>query len=620
MLRGFKIKKIVILFTIIFVLFLHAEEKYDPFTEQQIKYIDKLGSIEVTQEEIQEILLRQKMSYVNGLEKIMINKKAYIETAGSYDTEIFALEKIMKINQRAGNTYAVLRDEVQIKSFKILANQHTMMKNILKALDDTDRASFSQSFEKIISKNIQDNKALTDKDYESYMSVKSSSKALAKAKINIKEYYAIIDINNDVLNFLKLSEDKMFRLSKYSKYNLIRLVFLVEKSNMSQVIDPMLKPYGLDLVKILIISTLIFIIYITRFFLYVVVERKIAQSKSQSIYSQEIFNSIKVPLARLVLVFSIHMMVYVYSDFVQAPLMVKFFNMLYSAIFTIIVYKVLNTIAKIKVNSLHTSNTKVKNDVINVGIKIINFLVLLMGLMLVLHFAGANLTAILSGLGIGGLAVALAAKDSLANFFGTLSILFSDVLSQGDWIEVNGQEGVVVEIGTRVTTLRTFDNALIAIPNAILANQDVKNWNKRSLGRRIKMSLGVKYDSKSEDIKSAIFDIREMLENHEAIATESTEYTYKQRSGPRLVSKDDAQGIKKTLLVYLDDFGDSSINILVYCFSKSVDWEDWLATKEDIMHKIMAIFERNNLEFAFPSLSIYSEEPKAILSRTTDLS
>ena len=620
MLRGFKIKKIVILFTIIFVLFLHAEEKYDPFTEQQIKYIDKLGSIEVTQEEIQEILLRQKMSYVNGLEKIMINKKAYIETAGSYDTEIFALEKIMKINQRAGNTYAVLRDEVQIKSFKILANQHIMMKNILKALDDTDRASFSQSFEKIISKNIQDNKALTDKDYESYMSVKSSSKALAKAKINIKEYYAIIDINNDVLNFLKLSEDKMFRLSKYSKYNLIRLVFLVEKSNMSQVIDPMLKPYGLDLVKILIISTLIFIIYITRFFLYVVVERKIAQSKSQSIYSQEIFNSIKVPLARLVLVFSIHMMVYVYSDFVQAPLMVKFFNMLYSAIFTIIVYKVLNTIAKIKVNSLHTSNTKVKNDVINVGIKIINFLVLLMGLMLVLHFAGANLTAILSGLGIGGLAVALAAKDSLANFFGTLSILFSDVLSQGDWIEVNGQEGVVVEIGTRVTTLRTFDNALIAIPNAILANQDVKNWNKRSLGRRIKMSLGVKYDSKSEDIKNAIFDIREMLENHEAIATESTEYTYKQRSGPRLVSKDDAQGIKKTLLVYLDDFGDSSINILVYCFSKSVDWEDWLATKEDIMHKIMAIFERNNLEFAFPSLSIYSEEPKAILSRTTDLS
>ena len=237
-------------------------------------------------------------------------------------------------------------------------------------------------------------------------------------------------------------------------------------------------------------------------------------------------------------------------------------------------------------------------------------MVLIMGLMLVLYFAGANLTAILSGLGIGGLAVALAAKDSLANFFGTLSILFSDVLSQGDWIEVHGEQGVGVEIGTRVTTLRTFDNALVAIPNAILANEDVKNWNKRSLGRRIKMNLGIKYDSKSEDIKNTIYDIREMLDQHHAIATENTEYTYKKRSAPKLVSRDDAQGIKKTLLVYLDEFTESSINILVYCFTKSVDWEDWLATKEDVMHKVMAIFEKNNIEFAFPSLSIYSEQTR----------
>jgi MscS family membrane protein len=67
------------------------------------------------------------------------------------------------------------------------------------------------------------------------------------------------------------------------------------------------------------------------------------------------------------------------------------------------------------------------------------------------------------------------------------------------------------------------------------------------------------------------------------------------------------EGIKKTLLVYLDEFDDSSINILVYCFSKSVDWEKWLATKQDVMEKIMDIFEQNSLEFAFPSLSIYNE-------------
>lgn len=74
-----------------------------------------------------------------------------------------------------------------------------------------------------------------------------------------------------------------------------------------------------------------------------------------------------------------------------------------------------------------------------------------------------------------------------------------------------------------------------------------------------------------------------------------------------MVSKDDLLGVKKTLLVYLDEFSSSSINILVYCFTKSVNWEEWLQTKEDVMHKMMAILEKNNLEFAFPSLSVYHE-------------
>jgi MscS family membrane protein len=150
----------------------------------------------------------------------------------------------------------------------------------------------------------------------------------------------------------------------------------------------------------------------------------------------------------------------------------------------------------------------------------------------------------------------------------------------------------------------------VSIPNAILANQDVKNWNRRTLGRRIKMNLAIRYDSKSENIKQAIYEIREMLDKHNAIATEHTEHVYIQKTAPRLVSADDAQGIKKTLLVYLDTFADSSINIMVYCFSKSVDWEDWLATKEDVMHKIMAILEKNNLAFAFPSISLYNEDGK----------
>ena len=124
------------------------------------------------------------------------------------------------------------------------------------------------------------------------------------------------------------------------------------------------------------------------------------------------------------------------------------------------------------------------------------------------------------------------------------------------------------------------------------------------------MRIGVKYDSKSQDIKSAIAEIRQMLERHPSIATQATEYAHKKshKHTARLISKDDLEGVKKNLLVYLDNFGESSIEILIYCFSKSVKWAEWLETKEDVMHQIMAILEKNNLEFAFPSLSLYNEK------------
>jgi len=210
-------------------------------------------------------------------------------------------------------------------------------------------------------------------------------------------------------------------------------------------------------------------------------------------------------------------------------------------------------------------------------------------------------------LGIGGFAIAFAARESLSNFLGTISILMSDTFSQGDWIVVNGKQGTVIEIGLRVTTLRTFDNALIAIPNGTIANHDVTNWSKRTLGRRIKMSLGIKYDSKPENIRHAISEIREMLKTHPNIATDKTSYEQNKHKSTKLVSQEDSLGVKRTLLVYLDELSDSSINILVYCFTKKTDWNQWLETKEDVIYKVMDILEKNDLEFAYPSMSLYHE-------------
>jgi MscS family membrane protein len=376
-----------------------------------------------------------------------------------------------------------------------------------------------------------------------------------------------------------------------------------------ELIDNFLTPYGLSILKIAIIFAIFLVIYFIRKVLFDLIQSNISKIKSLEKYSKDILSSIRKLLETMFIVINIELTLYVYYDFNSVDDFGIYFNMLYAFLITFIIYTTLNTIANIKLKEISVEDKKIKNEVINVSIKLLNFFIWIIGLLVILHMAGVELTAVISGLGIGGLAVALASKDSLANFFGTLSILFSDVFSQGDWIAVDGKEGTVVEIGLRVTKLRTFDNAIIAIPNAILANQDVRNWNKRSLGRRIKMHVGVKYDSKREDIQNAITEIYNMLDKHPGIATKNTKHSYAQSSKKirAIVSKDDEEGVKKTLLVYLDEFGDSSINILIYCFSKSVAWQGWLEVKQDVMFNIMEILEKNSLEFAFPSMSLYHE-------------
>jgi len=602
-------------FVISFILFftsftLFAQEvKYTPFIDQQLRLEEQMNDANLTQAQIKALVKEQDRLYRQALNHLMENKQAYIEHLSLFDSEIFALKKILSINKRAGNTYAVLRDEVQIKSYLVVRSQNIMIKRILQALDLPKIDDFYKKLDHYITQNQQELYKINDKDYKPYLQQHSSSKVFQQAQHNIKEFYTLLDINSDVISYIYKFKNKMYRLNKYSKYHLIGIVMSVNSCELVKIINPYLDKVGLDVIKIAIITILIVLIYFLRTIVYVILEKYLIGLGFYGKYTEMIFHEIKKPVALLMIVININMIVFVYNDFSSTEIVSRVFNIIYGVFFTFFVYKILNAITAIKLSKFDETNTKIKRELINVGIKIINFFIIMIGVLIALYFAGVDLTAVLSGLGIGGFAVAFAAKDTISNFFGTLSILFSNVFSQGDWIEIDGKEGTVVEIGLRVTTIRTFDNALIAIPNGTFASKDIKNWNKRKLGRRIKMKIGVKYDSKREDINKAIEEIRQMLHSHPDIATPDTKYEHihSKRYTAKLVSTEDLEGVKRTLLVYLDEFSDSSINILLYCFSKSVVWEEWLATKQDVMEKIMEILERNNLEFAFPSLSIYNE-------------
>jgi len=607
----------IVFFVLFFLLTLHAQAdvKYSPFIDAQIQLTYEMNDANLSQKRVSELVKKQEEMYDEALYKLMADKSYYIEHLRDFNSEIFSLKKVISINKRAGNTYAVIRDEVQIKSYLIVRSINNMIKNILASLDESKTIEiFEKKLNQFTAQNQKRLAAIVKgSDYSKILELKSSSSVIQAAQQNIREFYALQDVDSDMIAHLYKFENKMYRLNMYSKYHLIKPVVYINSLPLVQVVDKLLEPLGLSVIKVIIILFLIIIIYALRKLFYIILEKYLINSDYLNEYAEDILLSTRKSIEFLIIVININMVAYVYNNFSSISFVSQFFNVIYTAIITYIIYIVVNTIAALNLTKFERDKSAVKGELINVGIKIINFFIFMIGFLVLLYFAGVNLTAVLSGLGIGGFAVAFAAKDTISNFFGTLSILFSDVFSQGDWIEIDGREGTVVEIGLRVTTIRTFDNALIAIPNGTFASNDIKNWNKRKVGRRIKMKLGVKYDSKMEDIQKAIAEIREMLQKHPEIATKNTIYEHiMKRRGrvAKIVSKDDLEGIKRTLMVYLDEFGDSSINILIYCFSKSVDWEDWLATKQDVMEKIMEILERNNLEFAFPSLSIYDETKK----------
>jgi len=319
---------------------------------------------------------------------------------------------------------------------------------------------------------------------------------------------------------------------------------------------------------------------------------------------------IKRPMLLTLIAYAIDICVSI--AYYPAPMPIKFANFLtitFVVAVTWLVLSVLNGYGIVLINELTKKSGR--KEVINLILKIIYFIIFVIALLIVLSKLGFNVSAIIASLGIGGLAVALATKDILANFFASVMLLFDNSFSQGDWIVCGDIEGTVVEIGLRKTTVRTFDNALIFVPNSKLASDPIRNWSRRKMGRRIRMLIGLEYSATTEQIKKCVDEIKQMLIDHPGIAKGDDMGSKKASRYDRgIVSIDDLAGYKSNLFVVVDEFADSSINILVYCFSKTIVWGEFLAIKEDVMLKIMNIVEANGLGFAFPSQSLYVEEVK----------
>ena len=291
------------------------------------------------------------------------------------------------------------------------------------------------------------------------------------------------------------------------------------------------------------------------------------------------------------------------------PIFVMVFGIVNTILFAWLIITVLNNYGLILLSKIAKKSNK--KEVINLMLKIIYFIIIFIAILIILAKIGFDISTIIASLGIGGLAVALAAKDIIANFFASVLMLFDNSFSQGDWIEVNGIEGTIVETGLRKTTIRTFDNCLVFLPNSTILNGNIKNYSKRKYGRRVKLSVGVTYDATPAQIENLIKDIKEYLSTNKVIANSNDEiFQHKNKNyyKQNFISVEDLEGFKSSLYVWLDDFAASSINIELYFYIKSISAADYYNEKSIILMEIMKLVEKNGLSFAFPSTSVYIEK------------
>ncbi len=581
---------------------------FHPYVDKQIELENRLREGNISQEGVQKIASEQYTLYMSYIEELLQDTEKIDAQKEAYDKKLYILKKVLKQSKKRDDRYTVAKNELNYNANRILYLHVDMLKNIFLSLD-LDRKTFEKKLADEIAANQQAvDDIVSGNDYQWLARAEGESESLKDAQQTLRDFQTILEINNDTYSYLARYSKRIYRLEKYQQYHLLSFALFLDHSKIGTKINDILEPYDLSVIKVILIAASMLFFYFIHPLAYGLISFLLRKAGLFRTYAREIIESMKEPLGWLLLSIGLNLTVDIYSDFDMSRGNRTLFEITYTVLLTLALYRIVNAVASIRIEQIKSSNTAIKSELINVAIKIVNALVFLIGILFSLRFAGVDLTTLLSGLGIGGFAIALAARETLSNFFGTVSILMSDSYSQGDWIVVDQDEGTVVEIGLRVTTLRTFDNAIVSIPNGLIANQKIKNWNRRTLGRRIKMTLSLRYDSDPAAIKAAIADIRQMLRSHPDITTDKTAYQLQQQKSSKLVSIEDSLGVKRNLFVYLESFSSSSIDVLVYCFTKKTDWGLWLETREDVMYRIMEILRTHSLEFAFPSLSLYHEE------------
>ena len=225
----------------------------------------------------------------------------------------------------------------------------------------------------------------------------------------------------------------------------------------------------------------------------------------------------------------------------------------------------------------HTSDSPLLR-LLPLSIKILKFVIISVLIISYLQTNGYSVTSVIAGFGIAGMAVGFAAKEAIANIFGSLAVISDKVYKVGDYIQFNGMEGTVTDINFRSTKISTMDNFIVNIPNNIMANTAVLNMTPIPC-RRIDMFIGIEYSTSNEKIDRAVEILKEVCIAH--------------------------PNVDNNILAFVSALDASQITLRLYVNVTTPDWAEYVEIKSQVIKEIVKRYREEDIAFAFPSQSLY---------------
>lgn len=248
-----------------------------------------------------------------------------------------------------------------------------------------------------------------------------------------------------------------------------------------------------------------------------------------------------------------------------------------------IVLRVAEFVGLILLKKAERTESKQDDQLVNFAVEAMKIVILIFTVFIILGTVfNANIGSLIAGLGIGGLALALAAKESLENLLSSFIIFTDKPFVVGDMIAVGNIIGTVEKVGFRSTRIRTLDKSFLTIPNRKMVDAELDNLTLRTF-RRAKFTVGILYSTPEEKIKAIVSDIKKFLDEHPNTS------------------------LNKDATVRFYEFGESSLNILVQYFVNTMDWNTYLQVREETNLKIMEIVKHHGSNFAFPTRTVKME-------------